>query len=119
MKKLLIALVAAATTATALPATAQVNARQWRQQERIADGYYDRQITPREYRRLQQQQRRIARYEHRSRWDGRGLSYRERARLERMQDRASRNIYRQRRDWQGYDRRGYYGDRYDHYGYRR
>lgn len=87
----------AATT----PVEAQVNHRQWNQQQRIDRGYHSGRLTPREARRLQSQQNRIHRYEARSRWDGGGLSRRERERLAIKQDRANRNIYRQKHDRQG------------------
>lgn len=93
-------IIAVAALAAAGPAGAQVNHRQWNQQGRIWQGYRSGELTGREARRLEGQQRRIARYEARSRWDGGGLSSGERARLARMQNRASGNIYRQKHDWQ-------------------
>lgn len=102
MKMMLIAVMAglAALTVT-VPAEAQVNERQWTQQGRIWQGYRSGELTTYEALRLQNRQRRINRYETRSRWDGRGLSAHERARISRMQNRASRNIY-----WQKHDRQG-------------
>lgn len=100
MKLILAATAAFATLATALPAQAQVNERQWRQHHRIAQGYHRGELTRREAYRLQRQQARIRGYEHRSRWDDGRLSRRERQRLARMQNRADRNIYYQRRDYQ-------------------
>ena len=107
MKTLILAaaaLIGSTTAIAAAPAAAQVNQRQWNQQQRIYHGARSGRLTSREYYRLQRQQRRIARYEARSRWDGGGLSRHERVRLSRMQNRANRNIYRQKHDWQ---RRGY------------
>lgn len=83
--------------AAAMPAEARINQRQDRQQHRIYRGIGSGALTPRETYRLKRQQGRIARYEARSRADGRGLNWRERYRLERMQNRASRNIYRRDR----------------------
>lgn len=85
----------------AVPAEARINQRQDNQQQRIAKGISTGKLTARETVRLEQQQVRIARYEARSRADGRGLNRAERARLEAKQDRASRNIYRQKHDRQG------------------
>lgn len=86
--------------AAAMPAEARINQRQDRQQHRIYRGIGNGELTARETYRLERQQGHIARYEARSRADGRGLNWRERYRLERMQDRASRNIYRQKHDRQ-------------------
>lgn len=87
--------------ATAMPASARINERQQNQQQRIGNGIAKGKLTPREAVRLEKQQSHIARYEQRSRADGRGLTKVERARLEHMQDRASKNIYRQKHDRQG------------------
>lgn len=84
----------------ALPAEARINQRQHHQQGRIYNGVRSGELTRREAYGLERQQAHIARYEHRSRADGGGLSGAERYRLERMQDRASRNIYRQKHDAQ-------------------
>lgn len=101
MKKFLIAVALGITTLVATaPAEAQVNQRQWRQQERIHNGYRNGSLNRREAFRLEQQQRRINRYEARSRWSGGHLDRYERVRLHRMQNRASRNIYNQRHDYQ-------------------
>jgi hypothetical protein len=99
---ILAALCGLAALAAATPAAAhsRVNHRQANEQHRIAQGVRSGRLTPYEAARLERQQARIARYEHRSRADGRGLSWQERRRIERMQDRASHNIYRQKHDGQ-------------------
>jgi hypothetical protein len=80
-------------------ADAQINARQDRQDQRIDRGAAQNDLTNREERRLERQQRRINRGEQRARADG-TVTARERRRLTRAQNRASRNIYRQRHDAQ-------------------
>jgi hypothetical protein len=81
-----------------------INRRQDYQRDRIRDGIRSRELTRREAGRLIYQQRRIERYEYRSRRDGGGLDYRERRRLDQMLDRSGRNIYRQKNDRQDRDR---------------
>jgi len=81
-----------------------INRRQDFQRDRIRDGIRRGDLTRGEARRLVDQQRRIERYEYRSRRDGGGLSYRERQRLDRMLDRSGRDIYRQKNDRQDRDR---------------
>jgi len=58
-----------------------INARQHRQQERIAQGIRSGELTSRETYRLERQEQRIDRQEDRFRESGDGLSPRERARL--------------------------------------
>lgn len=81
-----------------------INRRQDYQRDRIRNGIRSGELTRGEARRLIDQQRRIERYEYRSRRDGRGLDYRERQRLDRMLDRSGRDIYRQKNDRQDRDR---------------
>lgn len=69
-----------------------VNARQRNQERRIEQGRTSGQLTPRECRRLQQQQAHIRHLERRMKADGR-FTHRERARLHHKQYQASRNIY--------------------------
>ena len=76
-----------------------INARQHRQQERIAQGIRSGELTPHEAARLEREEYRFAREERRLREDG--LTPRERARLERQESRMSRQIYRQKHDNQG------------------
>lgn len=107
MRNLILAASAlAATLVAAAPAQAQSydRYRDWRQEQRIHDGWRHGQISPREYYRLQREQARIDRYHWRSRHDDGRLSWRERERLAALRDRASRDIYRDR-----HDGRGYYG----------
>lgn len=88
---------ALALTVIATPALAGVNGRQVHQQHRIGQGVRSGEITHREAGRLERQQHRIARTEHRMRATG-GINPRERARLQARQDRASANIYHQKHD---------------------
>ena len=74
---------------------AQVDAREWRQEQRIHQGRMHGDLTGREAWRLQNGQRRIHRFEDRARFDGR-MSFRERARLMRMQNVQSARIWRMR-----------------------
>ncbi len=85
-----------------------VNRRQDFQRDRIRSGIRSGELTRNEARRLYDQQRRIDRYEYRSRRDGGGLSNRERQRLDQMLDRSNRDIYRQKNDRQDRDRRWYW-----------
>jgi len=89
-----------AATMIATPALAGVNGRQASQQHRIAQGWRSGELTGREAARLESQQHRIHRTEHRMRASG-GMNPRERARLLARQDRASANIRYQKHDgWQ-------------------
>ena len=76
-----------------------INQREWRQQERIWSGYRSGDLTPREFRRLENEQALIQRSEARARRDC-DITARERMRIQREQNRASRDIYRQRHDRQ-------------------
>ncbi len=94
MKTLAIAAALGLAALTALPAAAQVNARQDRQAARIEQGVRSGELTPGEARGLAHQQRSIARQENRMRARNGGyLSPRERARLAHRQNRANRAIY--------------------------
>lgn len=90
------------TAVVTAPAEAQVNRRQYNQQDRIQQGARSGALNGREVYRLERNQGRIDRAEHRMRSSGGRLTYRERARLDRRQDRASARIYRQKHDRQGY-----------------
>ena len=95
MKKLAIVMVAmvfALVTADAAMA-GRVKNRQVKQQKRIHQGAQSGELTKREARRLQKEQRHINRAKKRALSDGE-LTRNERIRLERKQDRASRHIYR-------------------------
>jgi hypothetical protein len=92
-------LLAATTTAFAqtpppppvAPATPQVDQRQANQQQRINQGVASGELTPREARKLQREQNRIARHEAAAKADG-TVTPQERRRLHREQDQASRHI---------------------------
>ena len=75
-----------------------INARQERQQDRIARGIDNGSLTPAEAARLEGQEARLNSLETRLRQNG--LTPSERARLERDLNRESRNIYRQEHDGQ-------------------
>ena len=94
------ALIGLTALTVAAPAEARINQRQYRQQQRIANGVNSGQLNARETNRLDRREGHIANYEARARADGGGLSGRERYRIERMQDRTSRAIYRQKHDGQ-------------------
>ncbi len=80
---------------TAAPSGRWVDRRQQRQQDRIYQGQASGQLTPREARRLHNEQGRIRGAEGRMRADG-NLSPQERARLNTMQNRSSQDINRLR-----------------------
>ena len=86
--------------AFAVPAQAGVNARQDRQDTRIANGWQAGQLGRGEAFHLLRQQHRIDRAETRMRADGR-LDGRERLRLDVRQDRASRHIFVTRHNGRG------------------
>lgn len=97
MKRLLVAAALAAAALTAVPATAQVNMHQERQQERIERGVRSGDLTGREAAHLERQQGRIARAEHRMRARNGGyLNRHQRRKLEMRQMRASRHIHHAR-----------------------
>lgn len=103
MKRLLCILFSAAaigqgTTAMARPPR-HVNAREYRQQQRIFHGVRDEEVTRHEFARLEAEQAGIRAYERRARSDG-NLTFHERRRLDHMLDRSSRDIYRQAHDRQ-------------------
>ena len=81
--------------ALADPYGSNIDRREMNQERRIYQGVQSGQITPGEFRRLENHQARIRAAEARMRADGRLDRY-ERARLTMMQDRASRDIYRYR-----------------------
>lgn len=93
-----VALMSAATLVHAAE-TPRVDARQERQQARIAQGAASGALTAREVRRLEREQRAVAHAEQHAKADG-TVTAQERRRLDRVQDRASRDIYRQKHDRQ-------------------
>jgi hypothetical protein len=80
---------------TAAPPGRWLERRQQRQEDRIQQGLASGQLTPREARRLQNEQARIRGAEGHMRADG-NLNPQERARLNAMQQRSSQDIYRLR-----------------------
>ena len=82
---------------TAVPPGRWIDRRQQRQQDRIQQGQASGQLTPREARRLQNEQATISGAEGRMRTDG-NLSPQERARLNAMQQKSSQDIYRLRQN---------------------
>ena len=89
----------AADAAGAATETPRVDQRQARQQARIDQGVQSGTLTPREQRRLQRDQKVVARAEAAAKADG-TVTRTERRRLHHLQDHASRDIHRQKRDAQ-------------------
>ena len=81
-----------------------INARERRQQQRIAEGIEKGRLTPREAARIEREEAEVWRMEARLRGSGEHLTPRERARLERELNETSRMIYRQKHDKNGYPR---------------
>ncbi len=74
-----------------------INRRERHQQQRIARGINNGELTAREVVRLERQQVQLHRYERRAKSDG-VLTFRERYRLDNQLDRANRRIYRNTHD---------------------
>jgi|CXWL01.1.fsa_nt_gi uncharacterized membrane protein YebE (DUF533 family) len=93
----------AASAQTVAPAasaaTPRVDARQAHQEKRIEQGQASGQLTPRETRRLQREQKGIARAEANAKADG-TVTPQERKRLHKMQDAAGQDIRHQKHDMQ-------------------
>jgi hypothetical protein len=87
---------AAAAASTATP---RVDAREARQQARIAQGAASGALTTHEQRRLSREQNVIGRAETRAKSDG-SVTLAERHRLDKAQDRVNRDIRRQKHDRQ-------------------
>jgi hypothetical protein len=96
---LAISLVALSAQAQGNPATPGVDKRQAVQQARIEQGVASGQLTPREARRLQREQRAVRHAEAQAKSDG-AVTPAERRRLHRMQNQASRDIRHQKHDAQ-------------------
>ena len=97
-KTLVTGLLAGVVILGSLPALAgpygsYLDQRQINQERRIYQGVHSGQLSPGEFRRLENQQGRIRAAEARMRADGHLDRY-ERARLNRMENRANRDIYR-------------------------
>lgn len=80
-------------------ATPGVDQRQARQEQRIEQGKASGQLTPREARRMERQQKGVARAESHAKADG-SVTPRERKRLHKMQNQTSKNIRKQKHDRQ-------------------
>src|SRR5205823_3046956 len=98
---LLATLLTLGSAAFAQEAAPQVNdkridQREQNQQKRIAAGEVSGSLTSAEAARLERQQARFERQEHRDRVSGGGLSAQERRQLNREQNRESRAIYRKK-----------------------
>ncbi|GCL66233.1 hypothetical protein [Pseudaquabacterium pictum] len=87
------------TAAQAATDTPRVDARQARQEARIAHGVADGSLTKAETRHLRHQQRHVRQAERHAKADG-TVTAQERHRLHRLQDHASRSIHRQKHDAQ-------------------
>jgi hypothetical protein len=97
-KGIVTGLLAGAVSLGSLPAVAgpydsNINQQEWAQERRIHQGLNSGQLSPGEFRRLENQQARIRATEAQMRADGR-LTRGEKTQLAQMQERASRNIYR-------------------------
>lgn len=88
-----------------------VNERQDKQMDRILDGFYEKRITPQEFRKLMDGQRDIQRMERQFLADGL-LSRYEYQKLDSALDAASRSIFREKNDAQG---RSNYGEGHDNW----
>ena len=99
MKHIRLAMVVLATmtlvasVASARPSAPRIDRREWRQHQRIQQGWRSRELTPREWTRLRAGQRHVHRMEWRARRDGH-IDRLERRGLTRTQNWESRRIYR-------------------------
>ena len=96
MRMMILALAAAATAASAVPAAAQnIDQHEMRQQQRIRQGVRNGQLTRAEAQRLRYLEMRLRRTEARLRWRSGGrLTVQERQRLRAMERRDNAEIYR-------------------------
>ena len=102
MKKAIVVCVLLAlgvASVSAQTATPRATKRQGVQQGRIKEGVKRGELTPRETRRLEREQAKIAIDKSKAKSDG-VVTPRERAKLNREQNRASRHIFRQKNDAQ-------------------
>src|SRR5262245_55408579 len=74
-----------------------INQRERRQQERIADGVRDGELTRKEAGKLEKEQAKIHTAEARAKADGE-FTAKERAKIQKKQDKASRHIYKEKHD---------------------
>lgn len=87
------------TAAQAATDTPRVDARQARQEARIAHGVADGSLTKAEARHLRHQQRHVRQAERHAKADG-TVTAQERRRLAKLQNHSSRSIHRQKHDAQ-------------------
>jgi hypothetical protein len=101
MKRIAMAVVAAVLGVSLSAGAAEVDRRERRQQERIAEGMNSGELTPAETARLERKEARINREIKRDRAaNGGTLTPAERRRINRQQNRVSRQIYREKHDAQ-------------------
>ena len=101
MKMISVAVIAAVLAVSLSAGAAEVDRREGRQQERIAQGVQSGQLTPQETARLERKEARIDREIKRDRAaNGGTLTPAERRRINRQQTRVSRQIYREKHDAQ-------------------
>ena len=101
MKRIAMAVTAILIGVSLSAGAAEVDRRERRQQERIAEGVQSGQLTPRETARLERKEARIDREIKRDRAENGGtLTPAERRKINRQQNRLSRQIYREKHDAQ-------------------
>src|SRR5712671_4175901 len=101
MKRTSMVVLAAVVGISLAAGAAEVDRRERRQQDRIAEGVQSGQLTPAETARLERKEARIHREIQRDRAaNGGTLTPAERRRINRQQNRASRQIYREKHDAQ-------------------
>ena len=101
MKRTAMTILAAVLGISLVASAAEVDRREQRQQERIAQGVQSGQLTPAETARLERKEARIQREIQRDRAaNGGTLTPAERRRINRQQNRVSRQIYREKHDAQ-------------------
>jgi hypothetical protein len=101
MNRIALATLVAVLGVSLASGAAEVDRRERRQQERIADGVRSGELTPRETARLERKEARINREIERDRAaNGGTLTPAERRRINRQQNRLSRQIYREKHDAQ-------------------
>ena len=99
IKSVAAALVSTLFLGNLMFAQGTVNQRERRQQERIADGVNDGELTQKETRKLEKQQAKIHTAEAKAKSDGQ-FTGKERAKIQKKQNKASEQIYKERHDKQ-------------------
>jgi hypothetical protein len=101
MKRTALATLVVVLGASLAAGAAEVDRRERRQQERIAEGVRSGELTPRETARLERKEARLHREIERDRAaNGGTLTPAQRRRVNRQQNRLSRQIYREKHDAQ-------------------